>query len=441
MKVLVLDTEGEGTGVDIAYRAQEYGHQVRYWLPITRGGNKRPYGDGFLSKPKDWKPSMDWADLIILTGNNKYADEMAEYFGKGYPIFGTNSKAAQLELDRGLGQEILKQHGIDTIPYTVVNSVGDGLKHILKTKKGYAMKPWGGDANSAMTHVAKTPDEAVFTLDRWRREGLFKGALMLQELRTGVEMGISGFFGPNGWLSAIEESFEHKKFLTGDLGENTGEMGTVIRHVTKSKLFDMVLAPISEYLALCKYVGDCSVNCIITDTGEVAPLEFTMRMGWPDFCIRQAVFKGDPVEWMVDLMCGRDTLKVSERIAVGVVMTHGDFPKCKDPMGTWAGYPIEGISESNMDAIHMQQIQWDDSLQIQGNSLKDVEGWQTAGTYPLVVTGTGMNVESAAKSAMTVVKQLKWPSNVMHRIDIGKRLKKDLPAVQKHGFARGMSYG
>lgn len=441
MKLLVMDVEGEGTGVDIALRAQNASHEVRYWLPITRGGNLRPYGDGLLNKPKDWKNSMDWADLIILTGNNKYADELSDYFGKGYPIFGTNSKAAALELDRGLGQEVLKKHGIKTIPYTVVGSVAEGVRHVLQTGKGYALKPWGGNANSALTHVAKDADEAIFTLKRWQKQGLFEGQLMMQQLVSGVEMGISGFFGPGGWLGAIEESFEHKKFLTGDLGENTGEMGTVIRHVGKSKLFDEMLLPLTDYLHLCRYVGDCSVNCIIDDSGGVHPLEFTMRMGWPDFCIRQSVFQGDPVAWMVDLMCGRDTLKVSDKIAVGVVMTHGDFPKCKDSIGTWAGYPIEGVTSENEGALHWQQAQRDEVPRRKAGKLQPTEMFLTAGVYPLVVTGTGTTVETAAKSAMKTVKEISWPSNVMHRVDIGRRLKKDLPKLHKHGYATGMTYG
>lgn len=441
MKVLVMDVEGEGTGVDISFRAQEAGHEIRYWLPITRGGNQRPYGDGMFSKPKDWHSSMSWADLIILTGNNKYTEELAPYFGSGYPIFGTNAKSAELELDRGVGQQILKQHKVNTIPYVVVNSISEGVKHILKTNKGFAIKPWGGDANSAMTHVAKDANEAVFTLKRWQDQGLIKGQLMLQELRKGVEIGISGWFGPNGWLGAIEESFEHKKFLTGDLGENTGEMGTVIRHVEKSKLFDCVLEPLTDYLHQCRYVGDCAVNCIICDDGEICPLEFTMRLGWPDFCIRQALNKGDPVEWMVDLMCGRDTLKMSDRIACGVVMTHGDFPKCRDGVGTWAGYPIEGISGDNIESLHFQQVALEEVPRVFSGKLRDVEMYITAGTYPLVVTGTGVDVTTAAERAMDTVGQISWPSNVMHRIDIGDRLKKDLPRLQKHGFARGMSFG
>lgn len=431
LKLLVIDSEGEGTGMDISIRAKGYGHDVRYWLPITRGGNRRPYGDGLLSKPREWKPSMDWADLIVVTGNNKYADDLAEYFGRGYPIFGTNSKAAQLELDRGHGQEVLANYGIDIVPYTVAHNAQEAIDHIKKTKKGCALKPWGGDANSAMTHVAKTADEALFTIKRWQREGIFKGGLMIQELCEGIEMGIAGWFGPHGWSKYIEESFEHKKFLTGDLGENTGEMGTVIRHVTKSKLFDKILSPITDYLHSCNYIGDCSVNCIIGD-GSIYPLEFTMRLGWPDFTIRQEVIKGDPIQWMLDLVVGRDSLEVSEKVAVGVVMVHGDFPKCKDPPGTWAGYPISGITAENYSHLHLQQVMKDEVL--------GEERLCTAGTYPLVVTGSAKTVSGAAEKAYSTVHSLDWPSNVMYRIDIGERLKADLPKLHKHGFAVGMEY-
>jgi phosphoribosylamine---glycine ligase len=440
MKLLVLDIEGEGTGVDLAYRAKEVGHEVRYWLPITRGGNRRPYGDGLLDKPREWRPSMDWADLVVVTGNNKYQDDLAEYFGKGYPIFGTNAKAASLELDRGYGQEVLADHGVKIIPYKIAKTAEEAVAHIAKEGTGFALKPWGGDANSAMTHVAKDADEAVFTIRRWQAEGLFKGQLMMQELVEGVEMGISGFFGPGGWSRWIEESFEHKKFLTGDLGENTGEMGTIIRHVEKSKLFDMVLGPLTDYLHQCNYVGDCAVNCIIDEAGVVHPLEFTMRLGWPDFTIRQELVRGDPVEWMLDLVYGKDTFEPGGKVAVGVLMVHGDFPKCKDGTGCWAGYPIEGIHPDIQRHLHYQQVMMDEVPRLAGKKVIELDMVCTAGVYPLVVTGSATTVSNAAKKAYRVVESIKWPSNVMYRTDIGERLKKDLSLVQKHGFAKGMEY-
>ena len=439
MRVLIMDIGGIAVGVDLALRAIAAGHEVRYWMP-SRVGKPRAYADGMLEKPDDWEPSMDWADLVVLTGNNKYGAALAEYFGKGYPIFGSNAKGAELELDRGKGQEILKQYGIKTIPYEVVDSPEEGIALIKETGKAYAMKPWGGTEDCSLTYVSRSPDDGIFTLNKWKVECLFKGQLMMQEKIDGIEMGIAGWFGPGGWSRAIEESFEHKKFLNDDLGANTGEMGTVIRHVRASKLFDHVLDPITDYLHSINYVGDCSINCMVDKAGKIWPMEFTTRLGWPDFNIRQAVIKSDPVEWMHDLVIGKDTLDVSTKVAVGVVMAHGDFPGEKDPPEQWADYPIYGITNDNYEHLHFQRVKEGKGFLWAGGKLLRPTMTLTAGTYVMVVSGTGRTVEAAMEEAYDTVWAIKWPSNIMFRTDIGKRLEKQLPELQKHGFAEGMKY-
>lgn len=437
MNLLVMDMKGdEGCALDIALRAQEAGHEVRYWLPKSH-----PVGKGLVEKPKEWKESMEWADLIILTGNCDYPEGFNEYFGKGYPIFGTNPKAAELELDRGEGQAVLEYYGIDTLPYQIVDSVQEAIDVIVKTGKPFALKPWGGTSDKAMTHICKDADEGIFTLQRWEAEGLFKGQLMMQECVEGVEIGISGFFGPAGWSKYFEESFEHKKFMNDDYGGNTGEMGTVIRHVTESKLFDQLLKPLTDYLHLLNYVGDCSVNCMVDKKGKAWPLEFTMRLGWPDFCIRQEVIDGDPIEWMLDLLLGHDTLELTKKIVVGVVMAHGDFPRTPgDPPKVWTGFPIS-YPERVQKHIHFQQVQQGTAPQLVDGKLEEVDAILTAGTYVLIATGQGTTVEDARLAAYSVVDKISWPSNVMARTDIGKRLMEQLPLLHEHGYAIGMRYG
>jgi phosphoribosylamine--glycine ligase len=435
-----MDIEGGGTGVNLGLRALNADHEVRYWMP-TRAGKPRPYADGMLEKPDEWEPSMDWADIVVLTGNNKYSGPLNEYFGKGYPIFGANIKSAELELDRGVGQEVLKRYGVKTIPYAVVASPEEGIALIKETGKAYAMKPWGGVEDCALTYVSSAPDDGIFTLDKWKREGLFKGQLMMQEKIDGIEMGIAGMFGPGGWCTALEESFEHKKFLVDDLGANTGEMGTVIRHVGKSKLFDEVLEPVSDYLHSINYVGDCSVNCMIDKKGTAWPMEFTMRLGWPDFNIRQEVFEGDPVQWMKDLLEGKDTLKVSTKIALGVVMAHGDFPHENDPPEKWADFPIYGLTLDNDPHVHLQQVKRGKGFLWMDGKLLRPTMTLTAGIYVAVVSGSGRSVRAAQESAYAVAWGLKWPSNLVFRTDIGKRLEDQLPELQKHGYATGMKYG
>jgi phosphoribosylamine---glycine ligase len=439
LKVLILDIEGGGTGINLGLRAAAADHQVKYWMP-TRAGRPRPYGDGMLDKPPEWEPLMDWADLIVLTGNNKYASALAEYFGRGLPIFGANIKSAELELDRGKGQEILKRYGVRTIPYEVVDSPEQGISLIKETGKAYAMKPWGGDEDCSLTYVSSAPDDGIFTLEKWKREGLFKGQLMMQEKIDGIEMGVSGFFGPGGWSAAIEESFEHKKFLNDDLGANTGEMGTVIRHVTKSKLFNTVLDPVTDYLHSINYVGDCAINCMVDKKGTAWPMEFTMRLGWPDFNIRQEVINGDPVQWMKDLLDGKDTLDVSTKIALGVVMAHGDFPTETTGPEPWADFPIYGLSEETSSHFHFQQVKKGKGFFWNNDKLFRPTMTLTAGVYVMVVSGSGRTVEGAAKAAYDAVGTVSWPSNVMYRTDIGKRLEAELPELQRHGFALGMNY-
>jgi phosphoribosylamine--glycine ligase len=429
MKVLLIDMDG-GDGLDFALRAQEADHAVRY---CVHGA----VGDGLVDKVDDWEAQMDWAELIIPTKNSKYQERLAPYFGKGYPIFGANAKGAELELDREVGQKILRSSGVPTLPYHTVKDIDEAIAVVLKTGKAYAIKPWGGTSDKSLTCVAKDTNEAIFMLTRWKADGL-DGQLMLQEKADGVEMGIAGWFGPGGWSAAIEESFEHKKFLVGDLGCNTGEMGTVIRHVRKSKLFTDVLEPVTEYLHSINYVGDCSVNCIIDDDG-VWPLEFTCRLGWPDFAIRQAVIQSDPVEWMADLLYGKDTLDVSTDIVVGVLLTHGNFPvEGEDDL--WSGHPIEGITEDNRANLHFQQVKSGKVPRAIGGKIKERTVEVTAGNYIMVVTGTGETVSEAQKAAYDTVREISLPSNLGYRTDIGDRLAGDLKKLHENGYAKGMQY-
>jgi phosphoribosylamine--glycine ligase len=434
VKTLILDNDNlndSACGLDLALRAESAGHKVRY----CAGPGSGPWGNGMIEKVEEWEPSMDWADLIILTGNATYADALAPYFGKGYPIFGTNSKAAEMELDRAHGQEMLKRYGVDTLPYHTADSIDSAIALVRKHNKPFAIKPWGGTSDKAMTCVPRDTDEAIFMLSRWKEKGL-KGQLMLQEKVDGIEMGIAGWFGPGGFSEMLEESFEHKKFLNDDLGCNTGEMGTVIRHVKQSKLFNQVLQPMEEYLHECNYVGDCNINCIIDEDGKPWPLEFTMRLGWPDFCIRQPLVVGDPLEWMADLVRGKDSFDTFDDVALGILIVHGDFPNGKDGKEAFEGFPIHGINKKDLKSVHFQMVSEGSYESAAGRK----EGLLTAGKYLMVVTGTGETVKDAQKRAYDVAWKIEIPSNTMFRTDIGERLADDLPALHRLGYARGMDF-
>lgn len=437
MNVLIIDRET--LGLNLAIRAQNAGHHVRLWLPRTSEGQLSCVGDGMVEKPPEWKPHMSWADLVVLTGNDAYHADLEPFFRAGYPIIGARREAAELEIDRVKGQMALEKAGIKTLHYDVFSNLDKAAAFVRATKKIYVCKPTGRSADKALSCVSRDPADMIFRLQRMKQRG-FKGDIMLQEFVPGIEMGVAAWFGPGGFNEMIEENWEEKKFMTDGLGHTTGEQGTTLRYVRKSKLFNMLLKPLTEQLHALNYVGDVCVSCIIDANGVPGPTEWTIRMGWPAFNLHMALVQGDPIEWLRDLFDGKDTLRVSGDICVGIVMTHGRYPH-HTPGDECEGFPINGITAQNEGNIHWQQVKdgWG-PVMIAGNIVESPVVC-TAGDYVCVTTGTGSTVKAAQREAYKTAWQLEWPNNRMFRSpDIGARLKRELPLLQEHGFAVSMEY-
>lgn len=439
MKILVHDAQH--LGLAFALRCQDAGHSVRVWLPKGHDGTPSPIGDGLVEKVADWRPSMRWADLIVITDNSLYHADLEPFFKQGFPILGSNRQSSDLELDRAKGQQAFADCGIEILPYKTFSNFGEAAKFIEQSPESWVVKPWGGHSDKALSYVPPKGYEKpamIFKLKCWAEEGL-KGEFMLQQRVLGIEMGVSGWFGPGGWSEAIEEDWEEKEFMDGGLGPNTGEQGTTVRFVKKSKLFNEVLKPMTEYFHALGFVGNVNVNCMLTEDGP-RPLEFTMRLGWPAFNIMLPLIVGDPANWMLDLLEGRDTLKIRPDIAIGVVLTTGDYPHSKLPPAKVCGYPIYGITEHSQESIHPQMMMLGTAPQEVGGSVKTLPCLVTAGDYVMVVTGLGDTVQAARRVVYSVVERIKWPAAIQYRTDIGRWLRAELPKMQAWGYATGVQY-
>src|SRR5258708_40261116 len=141
---------------------------------------------------------MKWADLICIRSNNVLQKELRPFFEAGLPIVGANEEGARLELDREWGQKVLADNGVATIPFEVFDNYDKAIKFVKSTKAVYGRKPWGGESDKSLSFVSSLPEDMIFKLQRCKDEGL-KGKFMLQERVEGVEMGVSGWFGPRGW--------------------------------------------------------------------------------------------------------------------------------------------------------------------------------------------------------------------------------------------------
>lgn len=441
MNILIIDAGGNGC-LDFALRCQVYGHKVKTFIRHHKDGSRNESGDGIIDRVSEWEKYMNWADLVFCTDNIFYIHGLERYRDKGYPIFGPSIDTAKWELDRAHGAAVMEKAGIKTIPSTRFSNYDEAIKFVMDNPKRYVSKPIG-DGLKSMSYVSKTAADMVYMLQYWKKKKSYKGDFILQEFHAGTEFGVGGWFGTCGFSKQWCESFEFKKLMNDDLGVATGEQGTVVRYTQESLLADRVLKPLEDYLHGLEYTGYVDVNCIIDRDGTPWPLEFTMRPGWPLFQIQQALHKGDPAQWMLDLLTGEDTLKVSGQVAVGVVIAIPDYPYSQITKKENSGYPLWGVTEEDaIKNIHFSEVQWGKGPQMEDGEVKlNVPMYVTAGDYVCTVSGLGPTVGDARDRAYKTIKQkIEIPNSIMYRTDIGCRLEKQLPLLHEHGYCPDLDY-
>ena len=158
--------------------------------------------------------------------------------------------------------------------------------------------------------------------------------------------------------------------------------------------------------------------------------------------IQQPLHDGDQVQWLIDLANGVDSRNVIlNKIAVGVVLSIPDYPYSHLTRKEVVGIPVYGLSQALWKHWHPGEM-------MMGENVPNVEGGHhvkvpmpvTAGDYVGIMTAVADTVKDAALTVYRRLEKLIIPNSPMWRTDIGKKLAKQLPMIQKHGYAVGMDY-
>lgn len=430
MRVLGVEKTADGL-LDVMLRAQACGHQCRYFLQ-SFDPRKCPVGRGLVERVGDWRESVAWADLILLGSNDLPMMEIERRCqARGVPWIGGNQESAKWENDRLYGMEVMRKARIAVPPVREFRDYDSAITHVEKEGRPFYMKPCWPDADKALSCKTGVYQNPAYNLRKFKRQtGRPKGTFILQEPIEGVEMGVGGWFGPDGFAEGYEENWEFKKLCAGDIGPNTGEMGTVMRVVRQSKLADKILLPIEDQLHRTGYIGNIDTNAILDQYGDPHPLEFTVRFGWPSTNIEQALFDGDFIEFLAGLAVGKPPkgARRMNEVAVGVVLVLPPFPFPITDYEQVIGLPIYGMTDRIAENVHLAQAMGADGE------------LRTAGDYVLVSTGVGETVTAARAKALRVIARLTLPASPYWRQDIGSRLRPGLDSLQEHGYATGLRY-
>lgn len=428
---------------DMYLRLSRQGHEVRVYVdePEARDDIMR----GMLTFTTEWRKDLDWvrqagADGIILFETSTHGDLQAELRRQGLNVIGGSPLGSRLETDRAYGQRVMRDTmDVLAAPIHRFTSFDDGIGFLRERGGRFVFKMNGAGYASFRNYVGEMDDGtdviAMLSLqrDRWTFEETPDFVLM--EHIQGVEIGVGAYFNGEEFLKPACLDWEHKRFFNGDLGELTGEMGTLVTYTDYEQLFQRTLARMAPILAADGYVGYINLNTIVNERG-VVPLEFTTRFGYPGFAILDALHSGEGWAEIFHAMVTRETLTFSTHTgyALGVVLTVPPFPYSYGYANLSKGMPISfrsGLTDEDRDGLHHGEVAEDGGQLVTAGSIG----------YVTVVTGRGDNAETARDRAYALASKVVIP-NVRYRTDIGEKfIREDRDRLVRWGWLGGMGRG
>lgn len=286
MNILIISALADSSGLGVRLKAE--GHNVLYYIHSEA---EKETCDGILDKVEDWREHVEESDMVIFDDvDQKEPGESAYQGGKWYEemrekyldkaIIGGSSWASKLENDRMFGQGVLQACAVPTVPMHRFTDFDDAIGFVSKEGGGWALKH-NGQVNRALAHVSFDPEDMQEYLE-WLDEHWqvlapgHKPDFVLQQAIKGLELAVTCFF--DGEKFRPETCYlnrEIKRFMPGDYGPPTGQMGEVGIAIPNARLFQVMLKPLEGVLrenGFCQFID---VNCIVASPDTVVPLEFT----------------------------------------------------------------------------------------------------------------------------------------------------------------------
>jgi phosphoribosylamine-glycine ligase len=298
---------------------------------------------------------------------------------------------------------------------------------------GWVVKP-DGNVSTAKTMVIKDRDQ----LDRCIGTLPPASTGIVQEIVEGIEVSTEGWFNGNRFVQ-FNHTWEDKRFLAGDLGQNTGCMGNIVLACGEDRLVRSTVAKMAPFLRLLDYRGPFDINCIVNDRAAYA-LEATSRMGYDAV---EALIEGldEPATLFLSDIAGgvnREPV-VTDRTMVAVRLSIPPWPMRK-PDSDAEPLLVTGIDRDTLPHLFLTDIYVEDGV------------YYTAGGDGVLLKATAVGridqrdrptkggaayktdyTHEARRRVYRLLDSIDVP-NKQYRIDIGSRVNDDAAKLREWGW-------
>ena len=330
----------------------------------------------------------------------------------GIPCFGPNKAAAILEGSKVFSKDLMKKYGIPTAAYEVFDDMEAALRYLETCPIPTVVKADGLALGKGVT-VAETREQAMAAVRAAMEDKVFGASgehIVIEEFLTGPEVSVLSFTDGKTLIPMVS-SMDHKRIGDGDVGPNTGGMGTVAPNPYYT---DAIAAECMEKIFLptiramnaegCPFKGCLYFGLMLTPDGPNV-IEYNCRFGDPETQVVLPLLESDLLTIMEATAQGTlDQVDVSFRSgsACCVVLASQGYPVQYEK-----GFPI--TIPADLDA----------EVYVAG-AKRDGDRLVTSGGRVLGVTALGDTLEEAIARAYAAADRISFQGAYCRR-DIGQR--------------------
>ncbi len=357
-------------------------------------------------------------DLVDVAQDNAVAVGTANALQKqNIKVFGPTKEAGQIEWDKAWSRNFMDKFKIPSPKYQISTSTKQGIDFIKKQKEDKYFIKASGLAAGKGALFAKDKKEAQEKIKEMESFGEAGKTYLIEQCIEGEEFSSFALVDGNNFI-LLGEAQDHKRVDDGDLGPNTGGMGSssppmVITAKIKKQINEIFKKTAQGLVKLKRpYRGILYLGGIVDQEGKVCIIEFNARWGDPEAQVLVPSIKNDFYQIATETIAGNiKNIKIQKdnlyRVAVAAASK---------------GYPddykkVNGLPISGMDKLLKSKIKlYGAGVKKQGKK------YTAAGGRLFYVVGEGKDVAQARRIAYNALSLTYIQGNNLHyRKDIGYR--------------------
>lgn len=296
-------------------------------------------------------------ELIVIGPEVPLCMGLADYLiDLGYKVFGPKKFAATLEGSKAFSKKFMMKYNIPTAAYEEVDTYEDAISALQKFSYPVVIKADGLAAGKGVV-ICENEAMAIDTIKSFMIDESLDGAgkkIVLEEFLKGFECSLLCFTDGTTIVPMVS-SKDHKQIYDGNIGPNTGGMGTVSPNPFLSEdmneIFEKeILVPFMKGLKEenMDYRGVIFIGLMI-DNNKPKVLEFNVRFGDPETQSILLRLDSDLCEIMTavaEKRLSKDLVKWKNNHVGCLVLASGGYPGSYEK-----GKIISGLNEVDDDII------------------------------------------------------------------------------------------